>query len=220
MGFIYSLTNRSFSLMRGLFTILFGVALILWPEHLHKIIIMVVASFSVAAGLISTLVLMKSYKVEQETGIIVLKIINIVMYMIIGVLIFAYPDFFISILTFFLGAVLIIFGVSHLLNLIFSSKHASVPSELYVMGIIITLCGIALFFNPFKSINVLMIFFGAILILYALSEFISAWKLRAVKFSKEGEFINDEEVDESLVNNSEEQKVNNFDATGGDGRDS
>lgn len=65
-----------------------------------------------------------------------------------------------------------------------------------------------------------MIFFGAILILYALSEFISAWKLRAVKFSKEGEFINDEEVDESLVNNSEEQKVNNFDATGGDGRDS
>ena len=76
MGFIYSLTNRSFSLMRGLFTILFGVALILWPEHLHKIIIMVVASFSVAAGLISTLVLMKSYKVEQETGIIVLKIIE------------------------------------------------------------------------------------------------------------------------------------------------
>lgn len=199
MSFIYSLTNRTYSLMRGLFTILFGVALILWPAALPIIIVKVFASFSIAAGLLLTVVLLKNYGIEQETSIIVLKIINILVYLIIGTLIFIYPDFFISILTFFLGAILIIFGVIQLMNLIFSGKHASIPSELYIVAILVTLCGIALFFNPFSSVKILMIFFGAILILYGLSELISAWRLRAVKFSKEGDYVNYEEINKEDV---------------------
>jgi uncharacterized membrane protein HdeD (DUF308 family) len=194
MHLIYALTNRTYSIIRGLLTLLFGIVLIIWPALIPMIIVKVIAAFSLAAGLVMIVSLLRNLSFSHDTGMVILNIINIVVYLILGILILLYPNFFISILTFFFGAVLIICGVGQLMNLVFSAKHSTVPSELYVIGVLITLCGIALFFNPFSSLKILMIFFGSILVLYGLSELISAWRLRSVKFSKEGEFISYEEV--------------------------
>jgi Uncharacterized conserved protein len=188
--------------MRGVIAIILGLALILWPELLPKIIVQIIAAFSFAAGLVMLVITLKNMQSkDHESGITVLNSINICIYLILGILIFLYPGFFISILTFFFGAILIIFGIGQLMNLIFSNKHASVPAGLYVIAIIITLCGIALFFNPFQSLKILMIFFGSILLLYGLVEFVTAWRLKSIKFSKEGDYIPYEEV-------KEEQEVN------------
>ena len=197
MGLIYTVTNRNFSLFRGLFTTLFGLALLIWPQQFPQLIVRIIAGFSLLAGLFTLITLAERVKRTGERGIVsTLGAINALIYFVFGALIFIFPGFFISILTFFLGALLLLIGASQLMNLIFSARHANVPVALYIIALLLLICGIALFFNPFNEGKYLMLFFGAVMLVYGISEFISAWKLRNIKFTKEGEFVEYEEVKE------------------------
>ena len=58
------------------------------------------------------------------------------------------------------------------------------------MPILVTLCGIILFFQPFTAKDVLTMFFGGCLAVYGIEELTASWILRKVKFGRDGKFVN------------------------------
>ena len=75
---------------------------------------------------------------------------------------------------------------------------------MYVVPVAITICGIALFFSPRASTEMLTMIFGGAVALYGISELAAVWKLRkgkapagnggAASGTPEGEYTDYEEV--------------------------
>ena len=187
MSYIYSVTNRTYSVVRGVITLIFGACLLLWPDFTAGLIVKIIAAFMLAAGIL-TLVFALNANGRSEGGIPFMSIVNICVYLILGLLIFLFPNFFLSLIAFVFGAVLLFAGIGQLVNLYQSSKYAAIPGGLYIIPVLITVCGVALFFSPGFSTRVLTMVFGAAIALYGISEIVSGWKLRRIKFTKEGKF--------------------------------
>ena len=107
--------------------------------------------------------------------------LNVAVYLCFGILIFLVPSFFVSILVFLFGAILLLFGIGQLVNLFLSSRHTKLSGYMYIVPAVVTICGIILFFQPFTAKNVLTMFFGGCLAGYGAVELVSAWILRNVK---------------------------------------
>ena len=194
MNFIYTLTNRTYSMISGSIFLLLGIALLFWPVGMLNLIVKLIAAFLVATGIITLIFTLKARKDEQElTGeqsfFSTFAIVNIAVYIGFGLLIFIFPGFFVSILVFLFGAILLLLGIGQLVNLFISARHTKLAGYFYIVPIVVTICGVILFFQPFTAKNVLTMFFGACVAFYGLEEFISGWMLRKVKFGPDGKLL-------------------------------
>lgn len=196
MHIIYSITNRTYSAVRGVLLLALGLALLFWPVSMLNVIVKIIAAFLVAAGLITFLFAFNAKNEQEKQGeqdgnhlFSTLVITNVIVYILFGLLIFIFPTFFVSILVFLFGAILLLLGVGQLINLFLSSRHSSLPIFFYVVPVIITICGVILFFQPFTAKNVLTMFFGGCLAAYGIIELVSAWMLRKVKFTRDGKYV-------------------------------
>ena len=196
MHIIYSITNRTYSAVRGVLILALGLALLIWPDAMLNIIVKLIAAFLIAAGLV-TLYFAQNKKEkesqmpqgEDKSFLSSFANLNIAVYLCFGILIFIFPSFFVSILVFLFGAILLLLGIGQLINLFVSARHTKLSGYMYIVPAVITICGIILFFQPFTAKNVLTMFFGGCLAGYGAVELVSSWMLRKVKFSKDGKFL-------------------------------
>lgn len=187
MNYVYSVTNRPYSAVRGVLTLAFGICLLLWPGFTAGLIVKIIAAFLLAAGVL-TLIFALNANGKSNGGVPFLSILNICVYLLFGLLIFLFPNFFLGLIAFLFGAVLLIAGIGQVANLYYSSKYAQISGGLYIIPIIIIVCGVALFFSPRYSTEALTMIFGGATALYGVSAILSAWQLRKVKFTKDGKF--------------------------------
>ncbi len=203
MHIIYSITNRVYSAVRGLLVFILGLALLLWPEAMLNVIVKLIAAFLVAAGLVTLYFTSKTRQIEEKEGeksvLSAFAVLNIAVYLCFGIVIFLFPSFFVSILVFLFGAILLLLGIGQLVNLFISGRHAKVPGYLYIVPAVVTICGIILFFQPFTAKNVLTMFFGGCLAGYGVVETLSSWLLRRVKFGKDGQYLQSHTVEYTEV---------------------
>ncbi len=185
MSAFYIVTNKTYSITRGLITLLVGVCFLLWPSSIAPFIVKIIAAFLLAIGLIS-LVFALNTKPQGGKGSGFLPIMNVIVYLVLGLLIFVFPNFFLNLLAILFGIVMLVAGISQIANLYAGRKYVQVSGGLYIIPIIITVCGLVLLFSPDASIEFLTILFGVALLLYGVSEFGQAWQFRNVKVSKDG----------------------------------
>ena len=186
MSIVYMITNRSNSILRGLFAVAFGVLLVAWPLNTVGIIVKVVAAFLIAVGVIS---LFLAAKLKKSSGAIPVVIFSsAVATLLFGTLVFLFPNFFVGFIAFLFGALILVAGLGQLANLYYSSKHAKLSGSYFIIPILITLCGIMLFFFPGVSSEALTKIFGYTAIVYGVSDIMQGWKLRDVKFTKDGKY--------------------------------
>lgn len=206
MHIIYTLTNRTYSVIRGIAFFLLGVALLFWPDSMLNLIVKIIAAFLIAIGLVSLYFNIRTDKEEEKEEAAgenrnpdifrTFATLNVAIYLFFGLLIFIFPGFFVSILVFLFGAILLLLGIGQLVNLFISGRHISMPVYFYIVPAIITICGIILFFQPFTAKNVLTMFFGGCVAGYGIVEIISAWMLRKIKFSRSGKYINSDKAED------------------------
>ncbi|MCI1779824.1 MAG: DUF308 domain-containing protein [Bacteroidales bacterium] len=196
MGIIYSVTNRSYSLLRGIIMLFTGILLIWKPVFALNFIVQLIAVLLVASGIVTLVLAIGNRKKSGRRDLLSsFAEINTLVYVSFGVLIFIFPGFFISALVFLFGVILLLLGGSQIANIVLSSRYGfKAPVLLYVVPAIITICGIILFFQPFTSRVVLTMFFGGCVAAYGIMELASSWKFRKVKFDKSGRFVETEEV--------------------------
>lgn len=193
MKFGYYVTGRTSSVLRGVITLLLGCSLLFWPGFTSGLIVKLIAGFLLAIGCV-TLFSAIAAASRSNSVIPVLVVINVAVYMVFGLLVFLFPNFFLGLIAFLFGAVLLVAGVSQLAGLYQSSKYTPVAGGMYVIPVAITVCGIALFFSPKASTEMLTMIFGGAVSLYGISELVAVWKLRKAVGKKEGEYTDYEEV--------------------------
>ena len=203
MGLEFYVTNRTSSVARGILTVVLGVCLLVWPGFTSGLIVKLIAGFLLAIGVV-TLVSAMMAASKTKSAIPVLVALNVAVYLIFGLLVFLFPEFFLSLIAFLFGGVLLIAGLSQVIGLYQSSKYAPVGGGMYIVPVAITICGIALFFSPRASTEMLTMIFGGAVALYGISELAAVWKLRkgkapagnggAVSDTPEGEYTDYEEV--------------------------
>ena len=202
MGLGFYVTNRTSSVARGVLTLIMGVCLMVWPGFTSGLIVKLIAGFLLAIGVV-TLVSAMMAASKTKSAIPVLVALNVAVYLLFGLLVFLFPGFFLSLIAFLFGGVLLIAGLSQVIGLYQSSKYAPVGGGMYIVPVAITICGIALFFSPRASTEMLTMIFGGAVALYGISELVAVWKLRKgiaasdtadASVTQQGEYTDYEEV--------------------------
>lgn len=181
MGYGYFVTGRTNSVLRGVVTLLMGCCLLFWPDFTSGLIVKLIAGFLLAIGFITLATALAS--VSNTNGTLpVIVVLNVAVYLVFGLLVFLFPNFFLGLIAFLFGAVLLVAGISQIIGLYQGSKVMKLSGGMYIIPVAITICGVALFFSPRASTQMLTMVFGAAVALYGVSELLAVWKLRKNTF--------------------------------------
>lgn len=193
MGFNYFVTGRTTSVLRGAVTLIMGCCLLLWPGFTAGLIVKLIAGFLLAIGFITlATALLGASKTNSPVPMII--VMNVLVYLVFGLLVFLFPNFFLGLIAFLFGAVLLVAGITQIVGLYQGSRYTKLSGGMYVIPVAITVCGIALFFSPKASTEMLTMIFGAAVALYGVSELVAAWKLR--KAVSKTEYTDYEEIEQ------------------------
>lgn len=200
MKFKSAFKMSSNGFIRAAVALVLGVLLIIWPDSAVNTIVIVIGASLIASG-ISSLVL--AFKTQKEDAKANMMYVNSIINFIFGLLLVLMPSFFISIIMFLFGAILLFFGIGQLISLSRVRQFSPLPWFFYIAPVAVLICGVVIFFNPFKTMTALFVFFGFVLVFYAVSEIISTIRIRVV-LKNEEKLITD--VDFEEVNDDEKEK--------------
>ena len=192
MRVVYSYSNRGYSILRGVAALLVGIALISWPETAIRTLLLFLGCVFIMTGAFSLVSILRMQR-KSNTGDFLS--INGIITLLIGVLLVAFPDFFVNFVMFFFGSILVIIGGIQFFSLL-SMPGGSVSPLQYIAPVLIFLSGVIIFVNPFKAAGTIFLFFGLIIAFYGITELYNAWKFkkRRNKNSQYGHDVQDAEI--------------------------
>ena len=146
-------------------------------EDSVALVVKIIAAILFAAGFIS---LVYGF-VDQKSGVLPVMVINSVVDVALGVMLFLFPTQIGSVIVYVLGAGLLVLAVLQLLVFIgtLSLLGGGLPALLLSL---LAICGaVLLIFNPF-SLRVMSLLAGVCFIAYGIQEIIAIWRVpRAVR---------------------------------------
>ena len=164
------------AILRGIFAVLLGIILVLWPEAAIIYIIMVIGAGFLLPGVFSIVnYLMRNKKDESVSPLFPLDGLGSVL---LGAWLLAMPEFFVDILMYILGAILLIAGLQQIITLISARKWKYVPMGYYVLPSIIFLVGLLILIYPMAVIANTLVIFGIAILFYGVNEIINWYKFR------------------------------------------
>ena len=113
--------------------------------------------------------------------------------LLFGLWLMVSPAFFVGILMYVLGVVLVFAGISQIAGLLSVRSHSSVSFGYYVMPILILLAGLLVLINPFAAIAVPFTILGISSTVYGISELINMYKFRR---KEENQMIHKESIED------------------------
>lgn len=98
--------------------------------------------------------------------------------LLFGLWLMVSPAFFVGILMYVLGVVLVFAGLSQIAGLLNARNHAVVTFGYYVMPVLILLAGIVVLVNPFAAATIPFVILGVSSAVYGVTELINIYKFR------------------------------------------
>ena len=163
----------NYSIMRCVSAIAIGILLMVWPET--AIVYLVIAIG--AMFFLPSLFTLVGYFVKGRQLGMYFPIISLGS-LLFGLWLMVSPAFFVGILMYVLGVVLVFAGISQIAGLLGARSHASVSFGYYVMPILILFAGLLVLVNPFAAATIPFIILGISSTAYGISELINIYKFR------------------------------------------
>lgn len=163
--------NLSQSLaIRGIVSILLGFVFIAWPGLVVSYLVLVLGALLVLSSALPMIYSgLKGYGIPWGNT----------PSLILGILLLAFPAFFVSVIMYVLGIILILAGLNQVLTYSSIKKNGiSVPGYYYIFPVIMLLSGVIILFNPFNTAAALFIYFGVIILFYGITEVVAALKAK------------------------------------------
>ncbi len=167
--------NRINGPMRALVALAVGTVMVLKPETALTLVVKIIAAFILASGLVSLVVGI----LQKKNGTLPLMSFNAVVDILIGLVLFMFPEPVARFIIYLIGFALLVFGLLQLVTLASARRVMNMGMGILVMPALVTVIGGVLLFNPFAPAVMVMIA-GASLIVYGASELLSSWKMRKV----------------------------------------
>ena len=163
----------NYGIMRCVSAIAIGLLLMVWPEAAIIYLVIAIGAMFFLPSLFSLVgYFMKGRQLGMYFPIISLGSL------LFGLWLMVSPAFFVGILMYVLGVVLVFAGISQIANLLNARSHTVVPLGYYIMPMLILLAGIVVLANPFAAASVPFIILGVSSAIYGITELINIYKFR------------------------------------------
>lgn len=185
------------SILRALSAIALGVVMVI-SNNATVTVVRVIAALLFAAGVISLVYSIVNRKNKMMGLLSIPAIVDVV----IGLLLFFYPEPVTCLIVYLIGILLVVFGVIQLIAL--SSIMSILGAGFFslMLSILVIIGGVVLLFNPF-TMKAMSIIGGCFLIIYGVQELRSAWKMDKAMKTYEIKF-GSEQRDENEYKSSSE----------------
>lgn len=174
----------NYSVIRGICAIIMGVLLVAWPEAAIVYLVIAIGAMFLVPSLFSLV----GYFVKGRQMGMMFPIISLGS-LLFGLWLMVSPAFFVGILMYVLGAVLVFAGISQIVQLVNARGWTQVPVGYYIMPILILLAGLIVLLNPFAAAAIPFIILGVSSIVYGITDIINL-----IRFHKKEEKIVEHEV--------------------------
>ena len=164
------------AILRAFLSILLGVVLIFWPAAAVLYIIMLIGASFLLPGVISIV----SYFMRDKSDDTISHMFPLAGLgsALLGAWLILMPGFFVNILMFVLGGVLLIAGIEQIATLVSARKYGPVAGGFYILPALILLAGLLIIFYPMDVIEDTLIIFGVVILVYGVNELVNWYKFR------------------------------------------
>lgn len=163
--------SLNYAAISSLCALVIGILLVVWPEAAIIYLVITVGVLFLLPGLFG---LFSYYAASRRKDIEVRRVFPVVALgsALLGFWLMVMPEFFVNILMYLLGALLVLGGLSQLINFISVRQVVKVPVLFYLVSVLILASGVVILFNPFKAATVPFIILGITAIVYAVNDLI------------------------------------------------
>lgn len=159
--------SLNYALVSSLCALVIGILLVIRPDVAVNYLIITIGALFLAPGLVGVLSYFSMWKtknLDKNHWYIPLVAIGSIFF---GIWLILKPSFFVEILMYVLGVLLVLGGISQLANLIAARSFMPVPFGVYIVPVLILAAGITVLFNPFATAEIPFIVLGISSIVYA-----------------------------------------------------
>ncbi len=160
--------------IRNMAIITLGVITVINPQLAPNVIISLLGAILSLPALLSLIGFFSAQK--QGAPLPGYMLITTCGALIMGLWLLLQPSFFSAIITIALGISLSVAGLIQFIMLYRAGRSQRILLYVYIFPVIIILIGILTLFNPFDTINSIMIIFGISAIIYGLSDIIRFYR--------------------------------------------
>lgn len=199
--------SRYNGLARAIVALVLGLVMVIIPGTAIDLVVKLIAVLFIASGVVSLIFGLR----KKQKNELVLLVFNAIVDVILGVVLFMYPDFFVKIVFILIGLALLGFGIMQIIALVGASSLLGLGFWAFIIPVLVTIAGGFLVFNPFAQ-DLMCIIAGVTMICYSVSELWSAWKMQKAQEEYEIRFtsgagVNREETAASDFKDVDFEKV-------------
>ncbi|MFC1649711.1 HdeD family acid-resistance protein [Patescibacteria group bacterium] len=147
--------------LRGIVGLIFGIALIAWPAKTAVVVIALIGLLLLVDGIIMSVLALFSIRKNDHWWLILLQG---ALSLIIGVVIFNYPQATVAILFFLFALWLILMGIFMIVTAIIVRHETEMEWFVIASGVVSLILGVLVINNPYASFTLMAVLSG----LYAL----------------------------------------------------
>ena len=178
--------SLNYALVSSLCALVIGILLVVRPDIAVNYLIIAIGALFLIPGLVGMLSYFSVWKTksfDKNQWYIPLVALGSIF---LGVWLILSPSFFVEILMYVLGVLLVLGGIGQLANLIAARAFVPVPLGIYVVPVLVLAAGVTVLFNPFATAELPFIVLGISSIVYALMDMV-----RLLRFHKKDKNIQD-----------------------------
>ena len=169
-----SLFHPTYGIIRSIIALLLGLSLVIWPGVAVDAFVRILGAVMILVGGVALGI---NFLGKERLGFLFAS--TGIIAVVFGIILLAFPDFFVNLLSYLFGILMLFFSIGEIATLLSAGKYTKVKFAFYISPILIFLAGIFLIVRPMDAAKAVFIFFGIALMFYAVFEFVLA-----IKFSK------------------------------------
>ncbi len=163
------------SILRSVLAVVLGLMLVLWPDNALDILVIAMGALFLAAGVVA----IAAYFARDKSVYPNVRFpIEGAGSFLLGLLLVVAPKFFVGILMFVLGVVLVVAGLQQIMMLFSARKWTEVSIYFYIVPVLVTICGIIVLFNAQAVAQSILILSGVTCIVYGIAGLVNELRFR------------------------------------------
>ena len=166
----------NYSVIRGICAVLMGVLLVAWPEAAIVYLVIAIGAMFFVPSVFS---LVGYFMKGRQMGMM-FPIVSVGS-LLFGLWLMVSPAFFVGILMYVLGVVLVFAGISQIVQLFNARSWTQVPMGYFILPVLILLAGLTVLFNPFAVVAIPFIILGVSSIVYGITDIINLIRFRKIE---------------------------------------
>lgn len=186
----------NYAALSSICALIIGVLLVVWPDVAISYLVISIGVLFLLPGLFGLFTYLSYARKREEAGVHVGFPVLALGSTLFGFWLMITPTFFVNILMYVLGVLLVLGGLSQIMNFMSLRKFSHVPVGVFVIPVLLLSAGIVVLFNPFEVATIPFMILGISGIIYGATDLIRIIEYRKKKMSQDARIMDITPIEE------------------------